>query len=366
MKTLLSTTALVLGLGLPTLVLAQTATENATTETTGTDMTGFLSARGQSDIYASELMGHYVYARRSPFAGDDQATTGQATTGTDGNVSETGTGEVADSVTGDDGTATTGVAGADGTTTEAMQGSGQMTVMNSSDLDNMDNIGQINEIILSPDGEVRALVIGVGGFLGMGEQDVAVTMDQVTIATDAEDPTETYVVVNTGADVLQTSPAFDRSATFGGGTGAMDGMTGTDTALTTGQDATGTVGATDQTGTGAATSDRTRFTAPSIEREGYEQLVVGDVSTEMLVGKNVYGLNDESVGTIDDLLVDDQGAITNVIIDFGGFLGLGTSQVSVGYDELAVLADSNRSDVRVYIDATKEQVQAQPLYEPAN
>lgn len=311
MKTLLSTTALVLGLGLPTLAFAQTANEapavdNTMTDATGTEMTGFLAARGETDLFASELIGHYVYARRSPFAAEDLAAT---------NMDETGA----------------------------------MMAMNSSELDNMDNIGQINEIVLSPNGEVRALVIGVGGFLGMGEQDVAVTMDQVTIATDAEDPNETYVVVNVAAETLTDSPVFDR------------GMAGTTTG---GVD--GTVEGTNTTGTGAATSDRTAFQAPTIEREGYEQLVVSDVSTELLIGKNVYGLNDESVGTIDDLLVDDQGAITSVIIDFGGFLGMGTTQVAVGYDELAVLADSGRSDVRVYIDATKEQVQAQPVYEPVN
>ena len=58
--------------------------------------------------------------------------------------------------------------------------------------------------------------------------------------------------------------------------------------------------------------------------------------------------------------------ITEVIIDFGGFLGMGTSQVSLGFDELTILADEGRSDVRVYVDATKEQIQAQPEYRAAN
>jgi hypothetical protein len=86
----------------------------------------------------------------------------------------------------------------------------------------------------------------------------------------------------------------------------------------------------------------------------------------MLIGAEVYGVNDESVGSIDELIVDDKGVITNVIVDFGGFLGLGTSQVQVGFDELTVLANDGRNDVRVYIDATKEQIQAQPQYRPAN
>jgi sporulation protein YlmC with PRC-barrel domain len=86
----------------------------------------------------------------------------------------------------------------------------------------------------------------------------------------------------------------------------------------------------------------------------------------MLVGKDVYGLNENSVGTIDDLILDDEGKVANVIIDFGGFLGMGTSQVSIGYDELTVLANDGRADVRVYVDATKEEVQAQPKYSAEN
>ena len=317
MKTLLSTTALVIALGLPALVSAQTATDTATTTQAGTDMPGFLSMRGEGDIFASELIGRAVYAPRSQTA---------ATTGTD-------------SATGTEGMANT-------------DGMHSMTTMTEADLDMMDNIGEINEIVLSADGKVRALVIGVGGFLGLGEQDVAVTMDQVAFAADADDAAEMYVVVNTNADMLRTSPAYRRDMMTG--TPATDGTMATDAVTDT------------NAGTGAMANDRTAFVAPKIARDGYNQVAVTDVSAEMLVGKSVYGVNDDSVGKIDDLLVDDTGAISNVIIDFGGFLGMGTSKVSVGYDELTILSDANQSDVRVYIDATKEQVQAQPQYKAVN
>jgi hypothetical protein len=100
----------------------------------------------------------------------------------------------------------------DGQAAMNADGTHDMTTMARADLDEMDNIGQINEIVLSHDGQVRALVIGVGGFLGVGEQDVAVTMDQVTFASDADDRSQMYVVVNTGADLLKGSPAYDRTA----------------------------------------------------------------------------------------------------------------------------------------------------------
>ena len=42
-----------------------------------------------------------------------------------------------------------------------------------------EKLGDINELILDKDGKVNAVVIGVGGFLGMGEHDIAVTMDKL-------------------------------------------------------------------------------------------------------------------------------------------------------------------------------------------
>lgn len=42
-----------------------------------------------------------------------------------------------------------------------------------------EKLGDINEILLDKDGKVKAVVIGVGGFLGMGEHDIAVSMDRL-------------------------------------------------------------------------------------------------------------------------------------------------------------------------------------------
>jgi len=47
-----------------------------------------------------------------------------------------------------------------------------------------ENVGDVNDIILSKDGKVQAVVIGVGGFLGLGEKDVAVPMDRIQMVRD--------------------------------------------------------------------------------------------------------------------------------------------------------------------------------------
>lgn len=85
-----------------------------------------------------------------------------------------------------------------------------MVMMNRVDLEQMDNIGQIKEIVLSGEGQARALVIGVFGFLGMGEQDVAVAMDQISFMQDVGDRSQMFVILNGSPEMLRDAPAYDR------------------------------------------------------------------------------------------------------------------------------------------------------------
>ena len=54
-----------------------------------------------------------------------------------------------------------------------------------------EDIGEINEVILSRDGKVVAVVVGVGGFLGIGEKDVAIPFNAIEI--QAKDDTNSPV-----------------------------------------------------------------------------------------------------------------------------------------------------------------------------
>ena len=57
-----------------------------------------------------------------------------------------------------------------------------------------EKLGDINELIVDKDGKVNAVVIGVGGFLGMGEHDIAVTMDKLKFV---EEPVRTSSTTTT-------------------------------------------------------------------------------------------------------------------------------------------------------------------------
>ena len=76
-----------------------------------------------------------------------------------------------------------------------------------------EKLGDINELILDKNGKVNAVVIGVGGFLGMGEHDIAVSMDKLKFM---EEPVRTSST--TPATTTRDNAAAPRETTTGAAT----------------------------------------------------------------------------------------------------------------------------------------------------
>jgi sporulation protein YlmC with PRC-barrel domain len=67
-------------------------------------------------------------------------------------------------------------------------------------------IGEIMDVLVDKEGKIEALIVGVGGFLGMGEKDVAVPFNGVQFQT--KDNNKWYPVMNTTKDALKNAPGF--------------------------------------------------------------------------------------------------------------------------------------------------------------
>ncbi|WP_189426016.1 PRC-barrel domain-containing protein [Devosia pacifica] len=76
----------------------------------------------------------------------------------------------------------------------------------SSAADDAENIGDINDLVFTADGQLEAVVIGVGGFLGIGEKQVAADFELLNF-TIAADNTERWVL-ETNAEALEGAPEF--------------------------------------------------------------------------------------------------------------------------------------------------------------
>ncbi len=211
-----------------------------------------------------------------------------------------------------------------------------------------DDIGEINDVILTRDGDVQAVIVGVGGFLGMGERDVALNMDQIQFVAEDGDSDDYFLVVNAVAADVEQAPAYERTGMAVGGAEDMDMDDDMDMDEDEAMDATSPM-------------ERPMLTAPMIERDGYATVARDDLTAEDLTGARIYGIDDEDVGEISELLVNDDGTLDRAVLDIGGFLGLGEHSIAVSMDELQIVRNGN-NDVRVYIDSTQEALEAQPAY----
>jgi sporulation protein YlmC with PRC-barrel domain len=72
--------------------------------------------------------------------------------------------------------------------------------------DSRDNkIGEVNDLLLDTGGKVNAVIVGVGGFLGVGEKNVAVPFQALKVA---EKDGKRYLVLDTTKEALQTAPGY--------------------------------------------------------------------------------------------------------------------------------------------------------------
>ena len=279
-----------------------------------------------------------------------------------------------------------------------------------STVDNED-IGSVDEVLIT-NGQIESLVLEVGGFLGIGDANVAVPLDQLQIVRN-EGLGEARIYVNATEEQLESYPRYEEAAATDMGVAPVDGdntmmaADGEETAVVTEQPAeTETVVVTDAETT-APTTDETvvvtqndtattdtmatpgaatgtymtmrgepaaqpvfgedRFEVdPNYQVEGYERfeggydqmLTEGDVEEAPLYS----AVTGEEIGEVEDAITEN-GVVTALVLDIGGFLGIAEHTITVAPDQVSYVRDPGvLSSVRVYINATQEQLEAYPSY----
>jgi len=209
-------------------------------------------------------------------------------------------------------------------------------------------IGVIKDLVVGPLGDISAAIVDIGGFLGTGQKDVAVAFAEIERVPGPDG--QVRWVLQTTREALAAAPVFqwpDENAVPAAPTSEAEeaeqlvedpNATAVDPELTT-----------DQAETGAQT------TPDSIETT--------EPTPEELVGMGVYGLNDQPIGTINSVIETENGDIDAIVVDVGGFLGLGAKPVAVAYENLTFSTD--RGGVRyLFLNTTRDALEAQPMYDP--
>jgi sporulation protein YlmC with PRC-barrel domain len=189
-----------------------------------------------------------------------------------------------------------------------------------------DKVGEVESALIDQDGKVRYVIVGVGGFLGLGERDVALRWDQLTLADNDQ-----KIVVNMTKDQLSALPAHRfADASSKGKIYAYDEDLKTNAYLST---------------------DAGVAMAPG-----------SAVDTKKLIGRNIKNAAGDTVGEIESVLVDQAGNVKYVVVGVGGFLGIGEKHVALSWDSLNISDNGEK----VVADVTKDSLKGLPDYRYAD
>lgn len=111
---------------------------------------------------------------------------------------------------------------------------------------------------------------------------------------------------------------------------------------------------------GAAVTSATGSGAPQVQpmRAAATQEVRPSSRASRIIGANIYNEQGQSIGEVEDLIVQRDGAAAVAVVSVGGFLGMGARLVAVPLSELRFADDNARW---MLAGATKESLQARPV-----
>lgn len=214
--------------------------------------------------------------------------------------------------------------------------------------DAWEDVGSISDVVMTNDGDVRGILIDVGGFLGLGARTVMVDFEQLNFVADenaAEDLSDFVIVATLSREELEELPEWDEAqleqgyeARSTGATAPMD------------DDAQMENGETETMSTATTT-------------EGYSDMPEQERTAERLIGADVISAEGEEIAQVEDLVLDNDGAASHVIMDVGGFLGMGTHTVAIDIDDVDMLWNDEEEDAMVRVSLTEDELRELPAHE---
>lgn len=160
-----------------------------------------------------------------------------------------------------------------------------------------ETVGDINDMLIDKDSKVGIVVMGVGGFLGMGERHAAFKLDALQLSRGPDN--STLARVNVTKEQLKAMPEW-------------------------------------------------QWNPASAEWR-----------ISKLMGIRVSNMAGEVIGDINDVLIDKDGKVAAAVIGVGGFLGLGERHAAVPFSSLQLTRDASNNPL-VRVNLTKDQLKAAP------
>lgn len=215
-----------------------------------------------------------------------------------------------------------------------------------------ETIGEVSSVLIGRDGKIEAVIVGVGGFLGIGERKVAIDWDDLQVRDNGQ-----TVVASMTKDQLKALPEFR----YAEDVDRERARTAADT-RTAPAPAVGTTAPAGAPATRTMTETRPATTAPAAGTTTTaattgKSMNLGEMSAQELIGKNVVNAKGDTVGEIEDIVIDNNKAV-HAIVSVGGFLGMGDKDVAVPFDELRM----GQNNAVLMSEASEDQLKQMPAW----
>ncbi|SNS53547.1 PRC-barrel domain-containing protein [Tropicimonas sediminicola] len=217
-----------------------------------------------------------------------------------------------------------------------------------------EQIGEVGDVILSPEREIDSVALDVGGFLGMGEKNVQTGMDSLEFVTEADSEDSFFVVYTGDRSKLEMERDYDQTVLEESGYSSWTAQR--ETALMAND--TGEMYEPEQA---EATSDESAMSddADPLMADAADS----PLTSEELQGMPVIGSDGERVGEVSEIVLAEDGKIENLIVEVGGFLGIGEKPVAIPFAEIQVEENDGLADQVVRINSTEEELESMDAWE---
>lgn len=186
-------------------------------------------------------------------------------------------------------------------------------------------VGEIEDFVVQDDGKILALLVDAGGFLGSDASERRIDIENVRFVRDADDDSRHYVVFNGDRSQFEQQQQYDE------------------------------VAARREGGMRASEVDRLSTDLDQAPARREITIDVSGISTKELLGAPVYGSSGEWVGDLSELKVSDGNVVQSIIIDVGGFLGVGEKTIEFPVEDVE-LRRSGYAELRAYVPASEEEL----------
>jgi sporulation protein YlmC with PRC-barrel domain len=199
-------------------------------------------------------------------------------------------------------------------------------------------VGEIESVIVDTKGKVTSVVLDVSGWL---ESEKRISVPWSDLKADANGK-------------IRTSLSKEEAAAAAGYTYADDVNRGK--VLNESGQVYG-VNGKQQPNTAEAASDANAGASPALNHDG-------SFNASKVVGLAVVNKANDKVGKIGEVLLDASGRVAGVVVDVGGFLGIGSHPVKLAWKQLRLVETDGSLQAVVAID--KDALKQMPEYKPTN